>query len=221
MSNVTGLWAALICLGLSSMAGAQSPPVSFQGIALDPDGSPINGSRDIVIRIYDHPSASAPANLFYAESHPDTAFLDGVFRLAIGRGAIQYGDLFSVNIFSEPPTPRWLEVEIEGEILSPRTEFHSVPYALMCSAAFDAERIGGIPAEDLTRNVGAGTGLGGGGTGDVTLFVDFTQTQRRVGGSCPAESSIRQINADGSVTCEADSAGTGDITAVTAGSGLV
>lgn len=54
-------------------------------------------------------------------------------------------------------------------------------------------------------NVIAGTGLSGGGTGPtVTLSVDNTQTQRRVGGSCGVGSYIRAIAADGSVTCGND-----------------
>lgn len=75
---------------------------------------------------------------------------------------------------------------------------------------------------DITA-VAAGTGLlGGGTTGDVTLNADTAYLQRRVASSCAAGSSIRQINPDGTVDCEVDDQGAGDISgvAVAAGSGL-
>ncbi len=65
----------------------------------------------------------------------------------------------------------------------------------------------GDSSGDVT-SVTAGTGLSGGGTfGDVTLSADTGYLQRRITGTCAAGSSIRVINADGTVTCQTDTEG--------------
>lgn len=75
-------------------------------------------------------------------------------------------------------------------------------------------------AGDITA-VTAGTGLSGGGTsGDVALSADTAYLQRRIGTGCGAGFAIRTVNSDGSVVCEPVSGGAGDITAITAGTGL-
>jgi len=77
------------------------------------------------------------------------------------------------------------------------------------------------PAGGYVSSVTAGTGLTGGTiTGSGTIAADTTYLQRRVSGTCAAGSSIRTINADGTVVCEADDAGTGTVTSVATGVGL-
>jgi hypothetical protein len=78
----------------------------------------------------------------------------------------------------------------------------------------------GVGTGDIT-GVTAGTGLSGGGaSGAVTLSVNTTVVQSRVSGVCNVGSSIRQVNADGTVLCQTDGVGTGDVTGITAGNGL-
>ena len=74
---------------------------------------------------------------------------------------------------------------------------------------------------DVTSIV-TGAGLSGGGTsGEVSLSVDAAVIQQRVNGGCLSGQAVRTINQDGSVACESVAGGAGDITAVSAGSGLI
>lgn len=69
--------------------------------------------------------------------------------------------------------------------------------------------------QDSDTTYTAGTGLQLAGT---VFSADTTYLQRRVSGSCSATNAIRTIAADGTVTCEAIPQG--DVTGVTAGTGL-
>ena len=60
----------------------------------------------------------------------------------------------------------------------------------------------------------------GANTNNAAIVELNTTKQSRVSSYCAAGSSIRVINANGSVTCETDDIGSGDITGVIAGAGL-
>jgi hypothetical protein len=91
----------------------------------------------------------------------------------------------------------WLQVSLDGALMEPRIALASVPYAMRSFAsdkAVDADKIGGVSLADL---------------------------QRRVTGTCNTGQYLKGVNADGTVSCADDSAGTGDITQVDAGPGLM
>ena len=84
----------------------------------------------------------------------------------------------------------YAELTVDGDVLAPRIPIDSVPYALRAEVA------------------------------DTLANFDAASTQKRVTGTCPTGNYITAIDANGGVSCATDSAGSGDITAVTAGGGL-
>lgn len=134
------------------------------------------------------------------------------------------GGLFATVLGDVQPLPvsifngqnLWLGIKVGADPeASPRQQLLPMPYAIYAENAGAVDGMDSSEFGDITA-VAAGTGLSGGGTsGAVTLSADTTYVQRRVAGTCASGNAIRVINADGTVTCEAD-----DDTAYAAGTGL-
>jgi hypothetical protein len=146
--------AVVLALFPHSPARAAAPTgVNHQGLLVDTLGVPVNGQVDLLLSVWGHPTSTAPADLLYQEIHLDTLVIDGVFDVVLGQGSLPSGP-FSVDLFGA--ADRWLQVQVESEVLAPRQKLQSVPYALQSSAsdvASNANRLGGLSASLYQRAV--------------------------------------------------------------------
>lgn len=129
----------------------------------------------------------------YAQEAGGNAVWNEARDLTIDEDGVIFTDLGSVTAFGASVfdgKKLWLEVKVDDVAMEPRVSIDSVPYAIH---AADSEALGGQ---------------------DATAF------QKRVSGTCTTGNFIIGVNTDGTVTCAPDLSGTGDITGVTAGTGL-
>lgn len=200
---------------------------TYQG-ELSMGSGPVNGFCDFRFTLWN--AASAGSQLGAPQTLSSVTVSQGRFSVVLN----SEGEFGTAAFAGEA---RWLEVSVRcpagsGEfvMLEPRQALLAAPYALFAAAAQRANQapwsgLTGIPAGfadgvDNSNSYSAGQGLmldGG------VFAVNPGVIQSRVQGSCAEGSSIRQIGVDGSVVCENDdiaSGGSGDITAVGAGTGL-
>jgi len=132
--TIAALAASVACA--AALAAAPPNLLNYQGVLRDAAGEPINGTRDMVLRIYDAP---AGGNEILVDEH-----------LAVGTGAVPVsGGLFNVNIGGGTVLDGagagtyanlgdvfrrlkdvYLEVQVAGETLVPRVRIVSAAYAL-------------------------------------------------------------------------------------------
>jgi hypothetical protein len=112
-----------------ALAGAQVAPDSvYQGRLTNDSGVPLAGPVQLALRIYGVATAGSPD---YSEDHLGVAVdPDGLFSVRLGTGTNKVGT-YNSSLFSV--TPRFLEIEVNGQVLSPRQAVGSVPTALVAA----------------------------------------------------------------------------------------
>jgi hypothetical protein len=176
------LWVVLMAGLLTLGAGAEPPTlVAYQGVLLDPNGSPRNGPVNLELRIFD---AATSGNELYRETHSGVALVDGVFNIDLGSGTQQQPPGgFTAELFAGPGA-RWLELRVGGELLQPRQRFLSVPYAL---SAAGAAQVGGLTPAELSATPGPVSGyerVSAASTSAQTAVASCPPGKVLVGGGC-------------------------------------
>jgi hypothetical protein len=105
--------------------------VNFQGLLLDSGGTPVNGIVDLDFALY--PSASG-GSAVWSESKPAVAVTDGIYDVELGATTPLTPAILAVGTL-------FLEVAVDGEVLTPRRQLLAVPYAVR---AAEAESVGGV-----------------------------------------------------------------------------
>jgi hypothetical protein len=219
--------AFLLTLALAASAHAQATPGSISFVArLADNGTPITGSHDLVLSLFD---ASTAGNSVWTETRTGVTIpSDGLLYLDLGSVTPLDATVFSGS-------KRYLEVTIDGQITTPRIVIESTPYAIRSGEAAhssDSDTLGthapsffqarvsnacasgsAIASIDATggvmcQPVPSYTATAGGGlllTGSA-FSVDPTVVQSRVSGVCNS-GAIETILQNGTVTCL--TAGTG------------
>jgi hypothetical protein len=133
----------VLCLAvaaLAAIAGAQIPQtVNYQLMLTDAADQPLaDQTVNMVFRLYD---AELGGTLIWSESRSAQTNAIGVVAIVLGE---------TVPMSFEYAGPMWLEVEVDGETMTPRRPLTSAPYArraTVADLAGNAEGLGGIPAD--------------------------------------------------------------------------
>jgi len=145
----------LIALVAGTAANAATPPtrLNYQGVLRDNtpgnEDTPLSGSFDMVFRFFDDADPMPPENEILVDAHEAAGsgavtVSGGLFNATLGAGTVtdgtgagSYNDLAQVfGDFADV----YLEISVNGEILTPRTRVVSAAYALNSSHLDGAAR---------------------------------------------------------------------------------
>jgi hypothetical protein len=206
------LIAMVVSVLQATPAAAVATSFTYQG-QLIVNGAPADGVCNLQFALF----AAANGGSALATVGPLAVTVDnGLFTAALDFGANFSG------------ADRWLEITAAcpgnaTQVLAPRQPITAAPYALFANSAgsvpdasVTSAKIadGAIATADLADGVVTGAKIANNTITDAD--VDATKVQKRVSGTCAAGTALTQVNSDGTVACVA----VGDITAVTAGTGL-
>jgi hypothetical protein len=141
----------LVLCSATGLAQAVPQRVSFTG-NLNNSGLPASGTHTFIFSLFDAPDAGTSA---WSETHANLPVTSGLVFAELGGSATNPVPLTPLILNG---APLFLEVSVDGTVLSPRLPFSSVPYAIRAGASATAESASGFSgglAGDVTGGQGA------------------------------------------------------------------
>lgn len=139
MKSRTLFPALLLCLFFVCSINAQTSAFSYQG-RLTNNSAAANGTYSMKFRLYD--SDAAGANQIGAEIPALVTVVNGIFSINLDFGASSFA----------ATGERWLEIEVNSTILTPRLKLTAAPFAVRAltantaDTATNADNLGGLAA---------------------------------------------------------------------------
>ncbi|MCO6449627.1 MAG: hypothetical protein J5I90_02450 [Caldilineales bacterium] len=110
---------------------AITPTFNYQGTLRNADGSLVNGTKDITLKIYDQ---IAGGNVLHQETFSGVTVRDGIFNVVLGDAVAIQPTVFASG-------PRYLGVTVGSDPeMIPRQRLHPVPWALLADKAALADQ---------------------------------------------------------------------------------
>ncbi|HKQ60269.1 MAG TPA: hypothetical protein VJS92_03225 [Candidatus Polarisedimenticolaceae bacterium] len=114
----------------AALAAAPPAQLNYQGVLRNAADQPLNGSFDMVLRLYNAPSGGT---LLLTDTHSGAGAVSvsgGLFNTQLGGGTITPGSLATLTEVFATQSAVYLEVQVGAETLAPRTRVVSAGYAL-------------------------------------------------------------------------------------------
>jgi len=213
-----GLALALtLCVGSAAQAAPQS--ISFTGNLTDESGGAVATAVNITARIFNNNN-----ELLWQETHNGVQPTDGLVFLELG-SVDRTDNALDTTVFDGGG--RFLELEVDGDVLSPRLALLSVPYATHAEYSEKTGEATFAKDAEFAENAGALDGVSASEfsrtshnhDGDYAA-VDHGHTDLLPKGtllSCSGTQKMRGLTSAGNVVCADDM---NSATAYSAGSGL-
>jgi hypothetical protein len=118
---------ALLLVTMLVLSGCPAKELGFQGTLRDANGNPITGTHNFVFRLWSCAAGTGSGcAIRYEQTVNNVQVTNGLFDVPIGVNSINADDGPDPAIFTQK---LYLEIEIDGEVLSPRQPLLGAPYA--------------------------------------------------------------------------------------------